>query len=393
MTAAGQDPRTFVGHNFVISVTERLEPSGAFGVADAFKQSLAMLALAAVREPVPAAAVNWLVDQQAENGSWDDGFGTLDNPDATAMAIMALLAAGELPSDAPITDAVEFLAQSQLSDGSWEYGVGFGGNASSTALVAQALSALGEDWYSGSGEWARDGSPLDVILTAQSESGAFQTDFGQGPFDDFFTTVQVLPAVAGQSYPLTARHEAALAGLLCLEALQDASGGWEQFAGAGVDAGGTSRAIQAIAAGGSDPQDAGWTPSGGSNAVEALESLTGSYLAGGRGGRVGVVMQGVAAAGPPYDATQFAGENLVLQMSGYLSPTGEYDSTAFGIFDHAEAMLGLMSVEAPVDPKAVNVLMDAAVNGDWGENDQNGIALQVLGGSESSCFAEYSIRD
>ncbi len=381
LTAANQDPRSFVDHNFVISVTERLEPSGAFGVADAFKQSLAMLALAAVREPVPTSAVNWLIDQQAEDGSWDDGFGTLANPDATAMAIMALLAAGESPADDPISDAVAFLAQAQLPDGSWEYSVGFGGNASSTALVAQALSALGEDWYSGAGGWSANGvAPLALLLAGQSESGAFQADFGQGPFDDFFTSVQVLPAVAGQSYPLTARHEAVLAGLLCLEAIQDASGGWEQFAGAGKDAGGTSRAVQAIAAAGSDPQAARWTPTGGSNAVEALEAASGAYVDGGRGGRTGIVMQGVAAAGPPYDATQFGGENLVLVMSGYLSPTGAYDSTAFGIFAHAEAMLGLLAVDAPVAPKAMDVLLDAATNGDWGETDQNGIALQVLGG-------------
>lgn len=385
LSAANQDPRSFVGHNFVISLTEQLEPSGAFSVADAFKQSLAIQALAAVNEPVPVAAVDWLISLQATNGSWDDGFGTTDNSDATAMAIMALLAAGESAQSAAIASAVAFLAQTQLADGSWEYGAGFGSSASSTALVAQALSALGEDWYSGSGDWAAQGNaPLDALLAWQSASGAFQVDFSAGPSDDFFTTVQVIPAIAGRSYPYARRAEAVEAALSCLSALQDVSGAWEQFAGGGPDAGGTSRAMQAIAAAGGDPLDARWTPAGGENAAAALESLTPGYLATGRGGRVGVVMQGVAAAGEPYDAADFAGGNLVLAMSGYLSPTGEYDSTAFGIFAHGEAMLGLLAVDEKVDPSAVAFLRNAQAAGDWGSADQNGMALQLLSGLQQS---------
>jgi hypothetical protein len=43
---------------------------------------------------------------------------------------------------------------------------------------------------------------LNALLLAQGESGAFQADFGDGPFDDFFTTVQAIPAVAGKAFPL-----------------------------------------------------------------------------------------------------------------------------------------------------------------------------------------------
>jgi hypothetical protein len=379
LTAAAIDPRDFAGHDFVADLEAHLEPSGAYGVADAFKQSVAILGVAATSETVPAPAVAWLEDMQAGNGSWYDGFGTVDSADVTAMAIMALLASGHAPADSSIQAAVDFLADSQLAGG-WEYGPGLGAGANSTALVIQALSALGEDWYSAAGSWVVDGqTPLAALLGYQSASGAFQADFGQGPADNLYATVQAIPAVAGRSFPLPARLEAARAAVDCLDALQDpATGGWPAFAGGPAAADGTSRAIQAIAALGEDPRAERWT-TGGVDAVEALEALAPHYLSGGWGGRAGVVMQGVVAAGPPADVTDFAGENLPLLVSGYLSPTGEYDSTAFGIFAHAEAMLGLLAADEPVAPSAVDFLVSAGDGGNWGDPDANGIALQVLG--------------
>lgn len=379
LTSASVDPRIFSDHDFVNILADHLEPSGAYNVADPFKQSLAILGVAATGQPVSALSVNWLKDKQAANGSWDDGFGTANNPDTTALAIMALLAAGLPPVDTDIQSAVNFLAGAQLPGG-WEYGSGFGASANSTALVIQALSALGEDWYSSEGEWVEDGhTPLQAIMDYQSLSGAFQSDFGQGRFDDFYATVQAIPAVAGRPYPLPARFEAARAAISCLGTLQDnVTGGWPSFAGNPADAQGTSRAIQAISAFGGDVRALQWTTSGGIDAAEALESLTPAYLSGGRGGRVGIVMQGVIAAGPPANVRDFAGEDLPLLMTGYLSPTGEYDSTAFGIFAHGEAMLGLLAAKEPVAPTSIDFLLAAQSNGDWGDPDSNGIALQVL---------------
>ena len=75
-----------------------MSPTGQYGVNNAFNQSLAMLGLSAAGEAMPDSAVAWLLAQQAPAGdmagSWDDGFGTAGNADATAMAIMALVAAG-----------------------------------------------------------------------------------------------------------------------------------------------------------------------------------------------------------------------------------------------------------------------------------------------------------
>ena len=380
LTAAAQNPRDFMGYNFVISLTAQLSPTGQYNAVNALNQSLALQALAAVSETVPVTATQWLKDQQAANGSWDDGFGTVNNTDATAMSVMALAAQGEPITATALVSATAFLDGAQLTTGGWEYSTGYGENANSTALALQALSALGEDFYTVGGAWDKNGNtPLSALLSYQNTNGAFQAYFGNGFFDDFFATVQSLPAAAGRPYPLPARYEAARQAVACLATIQDAAtGGWEQFAGWGVNAAGTSRAIEAIAAFGGDPQSAAWTP-GSINAVDALENLTPAYLADGRGGRVGIVMQGAVASGAPYTVTNFGGYNLPISVTGYLSPTGEYASTAFGPMAHNEAMLGLMAAGNTPDPTAVSWLQNAATNGSWGGADANGSSVQVLG--------------
>lgn len=381
LTAAAIDPRDFGGYDYVARLTSHLTPAGTYGVNDPFKQSLAMLGVAAAGEAVPASAVAWLEGKQAAGGSWDDGFGTLDSVDTTAMAVMALAAAGRSAGDASIDKAVAFLDTAQEADAGWAYAPSLPTNANSTAMAIQALSAVGEDWYAASGSWAKGAqTPMKALLAFQNAGGAFQADFGSGLAADFFATVQSIPGATGNPYPLPARYEAARQALVCLDTLQDpTTGGWPAFAGGAVDASGTSRAIQAIAAAGEDPEAARWTANG-VTAVEALEELTPAYLASGRGGRVGIVMQGVTAAGAPHDVTDFAGEDLPALAASFLTPDGEYDSTEFGIFAHAKAMLGLLGAGEPVAPKSIDVLLGAAENGDWGSPDSNGIGLQVLAG-------------
>jgi hypothetical protein len=378
LVAGNQDPRDFGDTDYVAILLNQLDFSGQFNVENAFGQSLAILALSAAHEPVPEMAVRWLLNQQSRaeglEGSWDDGYGTAGNTDATAMSIMALASTQLTITNDSLTDAADFLWRARLDSGSWEYGAGFGASVNSTALAVQALGALGLDFYSPGGSGV---SPMSALLSWQGESGAFQADFGDGPFDDFFSTVQALPAASGKPYPLFGRYLAGLQAADCLATLQDPlTGGWEQFAGFGVDAAGTSRAIQAIAALGEDPAAARWTVNG-INAVQALESMTDDYVANSGGGGIGIVLQAVVAAGG--NVHDFAGLDLVLEMSHHLSPTGEYDDTTFGPFSHAEAMMGLLAAGAEADPSATEWLMGAHSDGDWGGADSTGIALNVLG--------------
>jgi hypothetical protein len=380
LAAANQDARKFAGHDFVTKLKGQLKSDGSYNNTNAYNQALSILALTAVGQPVPAKAVAWLEQQQAGDGSWSDGFGTAHNVDATAMSIMALFGAGRDSGSGSLKAALGFLADSQLPTGGWEYGQGFGENANSTALAVQALSAAGENFYDDKGEWAKNGrAPLTALLSWQSATGAFQADFGQGRQDNLFATVQALPAATGKPFPLPSRSEAVREAVLCLAELQDmGSGGWEQFAGFGVNAAGTSRAVEAIDAAGGDPQAAAWTP-GSVNAVEALQDLAPAYVESGRGGRVGIVAQGVVAAGAPYSVSDFAGLNLPEIIDERLEADGSYDDASFGILAHAEAMLGLLVSGQEVDPLAVEFLLASQTAGDWGGPDGNGAALNVLG--------------
>lgn len=379
LVAANQNPRDFAGENWILKLTEQYTETGQYNTNDAYNQSLAILGVTAVNETVPSLAVTWLKGIQADNGSWGDGFGTDNNPDTTALAIMAMASQGITPGDPALDKALDFLKSTQMPTGGWEYGSGYGENANSTALVIQALAANGQNFYDDKGDWSKNGrSPLTALMSWQNVNGAFQADFGSGLEDNLFATVQSLPALTGKPLPIPGRFEAAQMALSCLETLQDpVTGGWAQFAGFNVNAAGTSRAIQAISAVGEDPKSDLWTP-GSVNAVDALETLTPDYLSSGRGGRVGIVMRGVVSAGAPFDVSNFAGIDLPVLVSGYLSPTGEYDDTSFGVVAQNEAMLGLISAGFDVDPSAVDFLVNAQTGGDWASPDGNGISLNTL---------------
>ncbi|MBN1219247.1 MAG: hypothetical protein JXM69_09995 [Anaerolineae bacterium] len=391
LAAANKNARDFEGYNFVISVTNHYSSTTGQYSTDAwapvFNHSLAMLALKVVSEPIPVTATNWLTGQQATAGHWDSS-----SVDGTAMAIMALVAAGA-PTDHPsIVSATNWLSDTRdAASGGW---LSWGSvSANSTALVVQALSALGEDYYSTGGKWDKNGNtPLSALLELQNTTGAFQADLGSGYVDDFYATRQSVPAVTGKPFPLPSRYEAAKQGVACLETLQDTAGpdigGWEDFAGDGVNAGGTARAVEAIVVFGETPTSARWTQ-GGTTAVDALENLTPDYLSGGRGGRVGKVMQGVTYAiqqGASVTVTSFAGYNLLVSVTNYLSPTGEYADTTYGPLAHDEAMLGLIIAGYDVAPTATTWLRNAQqADGSWPDGfggssiDGSGASLNALG--------------
>jgi hypothetical protein len=217
LSAAGQDPRNFGGQNLVVGLTQQLAEDGNYNADGPFSQALALLGLAAVNEPAEEVAVEWLLERQARggdlDGSWDDGYGTEGSADATALAVMALVAHGRHSDDEATARARDFLARTQLENGAWEYGPGYGANGNSTALAVQALIVLGEDVYLPESPWARAGhSPLMILMAWQNpDTGAFQADFGSGPFDDFYTTVQAIPAVAGLPFPLPSEAGVVLA--------------------------------------------------------------------------------------------------------------------------------------------------------------------------------------
>jgi hypothetical protein len=112
--------------------------------------------------------------------------------------IQALVAAG-LAEDDMVQGGVDYLRSIQLPQGfPFQPGSGAVADANSTGIVVQALIAVGED--PSSEAWQNVGGSL---LLFQNPSGAFRYTM-EPPDDNLFATLQALPAIAGQAYPIAA---------------------------------------------------------------------------------------------------------------------------------------------------------------------------------------------
>lgn len=124
----------------------RFQDRSEFGdFSNAFSQSFAILALAGAPAGVPADALDLAVDFQLAAQCPDGGFPEqfletcTSDVDATGMVAQALLAAGQDPAA-----ALDWLADQQQPEGGFPDPTGTA-NANSTGLAAQALRAGGRD--------------------------------------------------------------------------------------------------------------------------------------------------------------------------------------------------------------------------------------------------------
>lgn len=139
------------------------EADGTYDFGAQFNGLLyAAVALAGNGDPVPAKLVDQIVAAQNTDGSWDYtgvSKATSDDVDTTALALLALDAAGRKVGDAGVKKGVTYLARRQRPTGAWQ---AFGSDdPNATAVAALALSALrldvsGSSWIAG----------LDVVRVA-----------------------------------------------------------------------------------------------------------------------------------------------------------------------------------------------------------------------------------
>lgn len=172
------------------------------------QNSWAILGVLALGEPVPAAALNSLRAAVQPDGGWEwaPGWGTDTN--ATALALQALIAAGEAPTGTQVSKALTWLQSIQNDDGGFPYGPGpdAASDANSTAYVVQALIAAGED--PDGPAWSQAGnSAVDYLLARQLPNGSFEWQPGSGT--NLLATQQIIPALLGQTFPLAQQTPAA----------------------------------------------------------------------------------------------------------------------------------------------------------------------------------------
>jgi hypothetical protein len=226
--ASGLDPRDFGGYDLVAMLEDREAESGRFSdqsvwadYSNTFGQSLALIGLERAGVAPSAAAVGFLGEQQCPGGGFQlymDSPCTDDaqsDPDATALAVQALIAVGG--SQERVDAALDFLAAEQAADG----GIGGGApqtapNANSTGLAGQAFlaggrsaeAALARDYITGLQYGCEFPAALRGGIAYDAAAFALQEAEGADavPVDqDRRSTTQALLALAGTPlYAVTA---------------------------------------------------------------------------------------------------------------------------------------------------------------------------------------------
>mgnify|MGYP001405691819 CR=1 FL=1 len=195
LMAAGEDPRS-IGSVDPLTLVERGQDAttGIYG-SGIFDHALAIMALAAAGEEVPASAIDALAATQADNGGW--AFDASTDPTAadsntTAMVVQALVAAGA--ADSPLLEPALAYLQSTITPEGAVYAPNQGAiaDANSTALVLQAVIAAGSE---------NTATLENALVTFQAPSGAFFYQ-AQDQTANLFSTVQAIPALAGLALPV-----------------------------------------------------------------------------------------------------------------------------------------------------------------------------------------------
>lgn len=195
--AAGEDPRDFGGEDLVMCLQETRRSSGPdeglYGESSpnfdgTFRQSIALLALAASEVTPDVTAVQWLQEQQCGSGGWpsyrpdttvecgpEGAFDpTAPNTNSTGLAVQALVALSEPWAHEP----GPYLQGAQSDDGGFGYDSASATDANSTALVIQAIVALGQDPTVGTWQQDDGDTPLTALLSLQLGCEAAGPDRG-----------------------------------------------------------------------------------------------------------------------------------------------------------------------------------------------------------------------
>ena len=389
IAAANENPQAFGPEevDLVYPIITGFDPNtGVYGSAtseNVTDQVWAMLGLAANAFSIPPEAAIWLAAAQADDGSWDDGYGS--TLDTTPLAMMALIASGNMTADsAEIQTAIDFLVNQQHPDGGWQSAWDTTTNANTTGVILQAISALGQSpmdypWQN------LDGNPQTALLAIQEENGAFGGDYANA-----YSTADAVLTLSGQTpYNLGYLYKADLSFDYVLSQ-QASDGGWGSM-------GQTLDVFLALSA-------AGWEPDSvtlfGRSPMEYVEENLAGYIESGPDA-VGKAILGLSAAG--YDPAVFAGVDLITALNAtYDDGTGTF-GMADNTWHQAYAILGLNAAGEPIPSEAVDSLIMlqqedggweyAAGFGSWPDN--TALALQALlavGESQESTAVQNGLR-
>ncbi len=187
LSVTNLDPINITGVNLVDKLKNTFETvSASFGdPASSKDQAYGIIGLTAASKSLPAGALSTLLDLKQSDGGWPLTSGGSSSAYPTALAIQALLAAGESPESATIQEALDYLSNTQLTDGGW-------GDSLSTSTVVMALNALGlepETWITKQGH-----TPITALTGYQKTNGSFVVDWNSSS-DNSSATIAALRAL------------------------------------------------------------------------------------------------------------------------------------------------------------------------------------------------------
>ncbi len=214
-----QDPtNAWGGRNLLAELAAQQEDDGSFGHIGRHIWAMELLNIGRqlgldvgnwAEQGARQKAVNWLLSEQNENGS----FGQFSELDFTGWTLITLSYSKNYDGvNEAINDALNYLEKRQQEDPGT---AGFSGgdwtdyNANSQAAVISGLVALGEDLMSANSRWVRNGETLlEAQLKFQHEGGFFQWT-KDNPGDIDMATSQSLIALLDIKHGEYTRHRMA----------------------------------------------------------------------------------------------------------------------------------------------------------------------------------------
>jgi hypothetical protein len=190
LAAAGANPRCATGVD-LLGRLRGLYRRGRYGTTS-YDQAYAMLAMRALRSRPPSSAVRFLLGAR-DGGGWSFSLSRArrDDVSSTALAIMALRAAGVPRSNGNLRSALRWIRSQRTPAGGFAEGRRDRNEANSTARAIQAAVAMG----------SRDSRAERALVSLQRGGGEFQftrNDAGSRAL----ATNDAVPALAGRAFPV-----------------------------------------------------------------------------------------------------------------------------------------------------------------------------------------------